>query len=187
MWAKGVGKDEKEGRIQPPVLLNFRGHPRSQHCSLSSAGVLQGHHFFALSLFFSSEDEHIWKALLIQGNEMPTSFSLKFFIVVLFVFKYNFLRCFFRVWWLPAPWSALTFHVCALAILSSLFFHFLEYVGYLHVNYMNYFLSFLFATVLQNCINTKTIMCWFALLPYWHGLFVALWFFSFFWLVCNEI
>lgn len=157
MWAKGAGKDEKGGRIQPSVLLDFRGHPRSQHCSLSSAGVLQGHHFSALSLFFLSEDKHIWKALFIQGNEMPTWFSLTFFIVVWFFFKYKFLWCFFCVWWLPATWSALTFHVCSLAMLSPLFFFF-PFWNMWAINMWviwTAFLSFLFVILLQSFINTR--------------------------------
>lgn len=176
MWAKGAGKAERRGRIQPPVLLNFRGHPRSQHCSLSSAGVLQGHHFFAISPFFLSEDEHIWRALLIQGNEMPTSFSLKVFLVVLFFFKYNFLRCFFCVWWLSASWSALTFHVCALAILSSLF-SLSGICGLFTCELYELLLIFSLCDTVAELYKYKNKMWRIAALPYWHRIFVALVFF----------
>lgn len=178
MWAKGAGKDEKGGRIQPSVLLNFRGHPRSQHCSLSSAGVLQGHHFSALSLFFLSEDKHIWKALFIQGNEMPTWFSLTFFIVVWFFFKYKFLWCFFCVWWLPATWSALTFHVCSLAMLSPLFCFLSGICGLLTCELYGLLFIFPLCDIIAELYKYKNVMWWIALLPHCRGIFVAVVFFQ---------
>lgn len=115
MWPKHASKGEKWSRIQPPVLLNFSFHP--------SSAVLWPLLWFCwnvtslLSLFILSEDKHIWKALFIQGNEILSCFKFKLFNVILSFYKYKFLQHFFSVWWLPATWSALTSHVCALAML----------------------------------------------------------------------
>lgn len=65
MWAKIAGKGGKGGRIQPPILLNFSIHLRSQHCALSSAVGLLGHHFFALPLLF------IWGQTYLESTFHP--------------------------------------------------------------------------------------------------------------------
>ena len=153
MLAIVAGKGKKGSRIQPPVLLNFSIHPRSQHCALNSAVILLGHHCFALFLF-------IWGQTHVRSTFRSGKWNAHLVFIQILYYCFIFLHIQISIALVLCLVIASNLIcldlscLCSGNVIPALFLPFWSVWG-INMNYMNWFLSFFFVVLHQSCINTK--------------------------------